>query len=444
MTAFDLRAVAADLCEAALAAVDPAAAVRRGFRVVAGRLEVGGRSFALERFRDIWLVGAGKAAVAMAAPVVDLLGERLRGGVVVTKDGHVVRELSGKVHVLEASHPLPDVRALAAAREMATLLAEVGPDDLVVLLLSGGGSALSTLPADDITLAELADTTDALLRSGATIAELNAVRKHLERLKGGGLARLVRGATLVTLAIADVVGDEPSVIASGPSVADPSTFEQALAVLDRHGLRARLPRSVVGRLERGLAGTVPETPKAGDPAFLRAVYALVANNALAAEAAVEKARALGFDALLLTTRLQGEAREVGRVVAALAREVSAADRPVKRPGCLVLGGETTVTVRGPGRGGRNQELALGAALELEGVPSTLVTAFGTDGTDGPTDAAGAMATGDTLVRSRALGLDAARHLAENDAYGFFAPLGDLVLTGPTGTNVSDLVFVLVA
>jgi hydroxypyruvate reductase len=442
MAAFDLRTVAERLREAALFAVEPERAVLRSIRLADGQLEVGGERCELAHFRDIWLIGAGKAAPAMAAAVFALLGERISGGVVVTKDGHLARSLPAAVSVFEASHPVPDARGLAAGRAVAALLGRATADDLVVFALSGGGSALLTLPADGITLAELGATTEALLRSGATIHELNGVRKHLDVLKGGGCARLARGATLVTLALSDVVGDDPSVIASGPSVADPSTFADALAVLERRGLRTGLPKSVVARLERGERGLLPETPKAGDAALARATYAVVGNNRLAAEAAVSAARALGLDARLLTSELSGEAREVGRTVAALAREIGGEGRRIQRPACLVFGGETTVTVRGSGRGGRNQELALAAALALDGVPDVLVSAFGTDGSDGPTDAAGALATGDTLARARARGLDPLRHLAENDAYPFFAPLGDLIMTGPTGTNVSDLVFVL--
>jgi hydroxypyruvate reductase len=442
MAAFDLRLVAERLRQAALRAVDPERAVRRFFDAE-GRLVVAGRSYEAGRFPRVWLVAVGKAALAMAAPIAEYFASRLAGGLVVTKDGHVDRALAGSVRVLEAGHPVPDERSLAAGRELQALLGAVGSDDLVVLLLSGGGSALLTLPADDITLDALRATTDALLRTGATIHELNSVRKHLDRLKGGGVLGLVPGATVVTLALSDVVGDDPSVIASGPSVPDPSTFAQALDVVERYGLRDRLPASVVTRLERGARGAVPETPKPGDAAFERSVYAVVAGNRQAAEAAVNMARELGFEAWLCTTELSGEAREVGRSVAGLARQVRSQKRPGVRPSCLVLGGETTVTVRGSGRGGRNQELALAAALALEDVSDVLVSAFGTDGTDGPTDAAGAVATGDTVARARSRGLDPAKYLAENDAYHCFAALADLIVTGPTGTNVSDLVIVLV-
>ena len=444
MTDFDLGSVARRLREAALAAVDPALAVARAVRIENGRLELAERIYELAGFSRIWLVGMGKASLAMSAALAELLGPRLSGGLVVALEGHGGSPLGTNVQVLEASHPLPDERSLAAGLRIVAFLEGVSRDDLVILALSGGASALVALPASELTLDELRVTTDVLLRSGATIDEVNSVRKHLDVLKGGGLARLARGATLVTLALSDVIGDEPSAIASGPSVPDPTTFADALEVIERHAVQAALPRSVLERLEQGRAGARPETPKPGDAAFERSVYAVVASNRLAAEAAADAARRLGFHSLVLTTRLAGEAREVAQVVAALAREVSERGCPVRRPGCLVLGGETTVHVRGNGLGGRNQEFALAAALALDGVPDVLVSAFGTDGRDGPTDAAGAVAAGDSVRRGRALGLEAARHLADNDAHRFFAPLGDLIITGPTGTNVSDLVFVLVA
>ncbi|HSU38315.1 MAG TPA: DUF4147 domain-containing protein [Polyangiaceae bacterium] len=444
MTAFDLRSVARRLREAALAAVEPALAVARAVHLENERLEVAGRVYELAGFSHVWLLGMGKAGTAMSAALVERLGPRLAGGLVVTLDRQAGSPLGADVQVLEGSHPLPDERSLAAGRAVAAFLQAVSPDDLVILALSGGASALVVLPAGELTLDELRTTTDVLLRSGATIDEVNTVRKHLDVLKGGGLARLARGATLVTLALSDVVGDEPSAIGSGPSVPDPTTFADALQVIERHAVQAALPRSVLERLEQGRAGARPETPKPGDAAFERSVYAVVASNRLAAEAAAYAARPLGFHSLVLTTRLAGEAREVAQVVAALAREIGEHGRPVRRPGCLVLGGETTVHVRGNGLGGRNQEFALAAALALDGVPDVLVSAFGTDGRDGPTDAAGAVAAGDSVRRGRALGFEAARHLADNDAHRFFAPLGDLIITGPTGTNVSDLVFVLVA
>lgn len=427
---------------AALAAVEPGAAVRRHVQRRGERLIVGGRSCDLGAVERVWLVGGGKAAPIMAAALYTILGERLSGGLVVTKYGHADPRLrSGPVEVVEAGHPLPDEAGVAAARRLADILIHATGRDLVLVVLSGGGSALLTLPADGLSLADLRHTTDLLLRCGATIVELNAVRKHLSQLAGGGLARLAGQAPVLSLILSDVVGDPPDAIASGPTVPDPTTFADAWAVLQRYDLVERVPPAVRQRLQAGLEGHLPETPKPGSRLFQHVQNVIIGSNRLAAEAAVEAARAWKLNALLLSTFVEGEARQVGRVAAALAKELVHHDRPVPRPACLVWGGETTVTVRGRGRGGRNQELALAAALAMEGLPNVVLVALGTDGSDGPTDAAGAVATGETAARARALGLDGVVHLENNDAYPFFDALDDLIRTGPTGTNVNDLLFI---
>jgi len=429
------------VARAALAAVEPGAAVRRPVQLAGDDLIVAGRTYDLATTGRLWVVGGGKAATAMAAALHTLLGERLAGGLVVTKYGHVDSCLdTGPVEVVEAGHPLPDEAGVAGTRRMADLLAGATGRDLVLAVISGGGSALMTLPAGGLSLADLQATTGLLLRSGATIVELNTVRKHLSQIKGGGLARLAGEAQVISLILSDVVGDPLDAIASGPLVPDPTTFADAWAVLQRYGLDDRVPSPVRARLRAGLDGALSDTPKPGDPLFARVQNVVVGSNRLAAEAAVETARARDLNALLLSTFVEGEARQVARVAAGLARELVAYDRPVPRPACLVWGGETTVTVRGSGKGGRNQELALAAALAMEGLPGIVLVALGTDGTDGPTDAAGAVATGETAARARALGLDPGAHLADNDAYPFFAALGDLICTGPTGTNVNDLLF----
>jgi glycerate 2-kinase len=429
---------------AALAAVDPGDAVRRHVRREGEWLVVAGQTYDLAAFDRVWVVGGGKAATAMAAALYDLLGARLSGGLVVTKYGHTDPVLdTGPVEVVEAGHPLPDAAGVVGARRIAALLAGATERSLVLAPISGGGSALLTLPAEGLSLADLQATTDLLLRCGATIVELNAVRKHLSAIKGGGLARLAAPAPVVSLILSDVVGDPLETIASGPTAPDPSTFAGTWAVLARYDLVEQVPAAVRARLRAGLGAEIPDTPKPGDPLFERIQNVVIGSNRLAAEAAVEAARARGLNALLLSTFVEGEAREVARVAAALAKEVVRYDRPVPRPACLLWGGETTVTVRGKGKGGRNQELALAAALALEGWLGVVLVALGTDGTDGPTDAAGAVATGQTVARARALGLDAAAHLADNDAYPFFDALDDLVHTGPTGTNVNDLLFLFV-
>lgn len=437
--------------QAALAAVEPGAAVRRHVRREGSHLAVSGRSYDLACVERIWVVGGGKAATAMAAALQDLLGDRLTGGLIVTKYGHAdPQQDTGPIVAVEAGHPIPDEAGVNGAGRMRSLLRQATQKDLVFAVLSGGGSALLTLPAPGLTLANLQSTTDLLLRSGATIVELNAVRKHLSQIKGGGLARMAAPAPVISLILSDVVGDPLDVIASGPTAPDPTTLADAWAVLERYDLARRVPQAVRERLlpalgetglPEGAAGEPAETPKPGDSLFRQVQNLIIGSNRLAAEAAVAAARAGGLNALLLSTFVEGEARQVARVAAALAKEMVACDRPVPRPACVVWGGETTVTVRGSGKGGRNQELALAAALAMEGLPHVLLVALGTDGTDGPTDAAGAVATGETIARARALGLDAEGCLENNDAYPFFAALDDLIRTGPTGTNVNDLLFV---
>jgi hydroxypyruvate reductase len=313
----------------------------------------------------------------------------------------------------------------------------------VICLISGGASALLPAPAPPITLEEKQQVTRLLLACGATIHEINAVRKHISEVKGGQLARLAYPARVLSLLLSDVIGDPLDVIGSGPTAPDASTFADALAVLDKYGLRERVPAPVRERLERGAAGEIPETPKADDPVFQRTQNLIVGNNRTAVDAAAKIARVFGFRPLVLSTMIEGETREVARVHAAIVREILASGRPARPPVCLISGGETTVTLRGNGLGGRNQEFVLAAAIELAGLPDVVVLSGGTDGTDGPTDAAGAIADGATLARAERIGLDARRMLAENDSYHFFEPLGDLIKTGPTNTNVMDLRLLLV-
>ncbi|HMN60082.1 MAG TPA: DUF4147 domain-containing protein, partial [Anaerolinea sp.] len=311
-------------------------------------------------------------------------------------------------------------------------------------LISGGGSALLTCPAEGISLDDMRAVTGLLLGCGANINEMNAVRKHLDLVKGGGLARWAAPARTAALILSDVIGDPLDVIASGPCVPDSSSFASAWSILERYNLIDRLPEAVRARLQSGLRGQVAETPKPGDPLFERVQNEVIASNYQAAQAALEQARRDGWQTLLLTTYLQGEARQAGRMLAAVARQAAGSAEPLGRPACLVLGGETTVTLRGDGLGGRNQELALGAVAEMDGLADAFLVALATDGGDGPTDAAGAVVTGETLVRARAAGLDPADFLARNDAYHFFQPLADLLLPGPTQTNVNDLAFLFLA
>jgi len=376
----------------------------------------------------------------MARAVEDILEDRVTAGLVVVRTGYTTP--LRRITLREAGHPLPDPAGEAAARKILSLVSGLSPNDLVVCLISGGGSALLPLPREGLTLRDKVDTTDLLLRSGADITEINTVRKHLSRIKGGQLARAAAPARLVTVVVSDIVGSPLDAIASGPTVPDGTTFADALAVLDKYGLTARVPAAVLATLRRGAAGALPETPKPGDPAFDRAFATIIADGAAAARAAAAEAERLGFHALLLSTYIEGEAREVGRALAGIAREIAGTGQPVPRPACIVCGGETTVTVTGTGRGGRNQEVALGAARPLAGLPETLIVSFATDGVDGPTDAAGAVADGTTLARARARGLEPARHLADNNAYPLLDAIGDLIRIGPTNTNVNDLMVIL--
>jgi glycerate 2-kinase len=429
--------------DAALAAVDPARAVRQHMAREGDTLTVAGRRYDLSRFENVWVVGGGKAAAPMVAALVEILGDRLGDGVMLTKYGYSDSGLPGAVVVREAGHPVPDAAGVEGTRQLAALATRAGADDLVICPISGGGSALLVLPAPGIELEDLQVLTEQLLRSGATINELNAVRKHLSQVKGGGLARMAAPAAVVSLVLSDVVGDPLDVIASGPTSPDSTTYGDAWAVLESYDLLKVAPEPILTRLRAGLSGEIAETPKADDPIFERVQNVIVGSNRQAAEAAVMQAQELGFDTLLLSTFVEGEAREVARVAAALAKEIVRYGEPFAAPACLVWGGETTVTVRDEGLGGRNQELALAAALALDGWRDVVLVALATDGTDGPTDAAGAYVSGETLARARQQDLDAVDYLARNDSYHFFQQLGDLIITGPTQTNVNDLLFLFV-
>ena len=383
------------------------------------------------------LVAAGKAASAMAREAERILGTALSQSLCVDVSDRIPL---ARTRRLIAGHPVPDEAGRRAADEVEALARGLGADDLLLLLISGGASALLPAPVEGLTLDDKARTTSVLLRAGTAIGELNAVRKHLSRLKGGGLARAAAPARIACLALSDVVGDEPSTIASGPAAADPTTYATALEVLDRKGVREMVPAAVRRHLEAGAQGERPETPKPGDPLFRRVAFSVVGSNRLSLAAAAVEARRQGMRPLVLTTRLEGEAREVARALVAVLRECVEEGRPAAPPACLLAGGETTVTVTGGGRGGRNQELVVAAAEPLADFPvAALVASLATDGIDGDSDAAGGVADSSTLARAEALGLaPPSAFLAENDSRSFLGPLGDLLVTGPTGTNVMDL------
>ena len=436
------RRAIVSVLEAALAAVDPRQAILALLHCENDTLTVGQQRYDLSRFQRIFVVGAGKAGAPMAQAVETVLGERISAGLVVVKTDHSAP--TTRVEIVEATHPVPDAAGVAAGQRILALAETAGADDLVIALLSGGGSALLVSPAEGLTLADKQQMTGALLACGATIQEMNCLRKHCSALKGGQLARAVAPATLITLVLSDVVGSPLDVIASGPTVPDKTTWADAWAVVEKYQLTDKLPATIVARLRAGLAGEIADTPKPGDPVFKTAQTQIVADNLVAAQAACAQAQMVGFNPLLLTTYLEGEAGEVAKVVVALAKQAQASGQPVALPACLVLGGETTVTLgANPGQGGRNQELALSAALALQGATGITIVSLATDGSDGPTDSAGGVADGDTVARGRALGLSAAEHLRRHDAYAFLQATNDLLITGPTQTNVNDLVFAFV-
>lgn len=435
------RAHALRIFKAAVRAADPAACVRRALTVARGQLQIGDLALPLDKVSRLVVLGAGKATAAMAVAAEEILGDAICAGAINTKYGHALP--LERLTTAECGHPIPDEAGVTGALAMLDLLEGLDERALVLCLFSGGGSALMPAPAEGITLEQKQATTRLLLECGATIDQVNAVRKHLSRVKGGQLARLARPAAVVSLMISDVIGDRLDTIASGPTYPDSTTFGDCLDLARQYDILQRLPTPVRQRLEAGAAGDLEETPRAGDEAFATTHNFVVGNNALALQAAQETARQLGYRTLVLSSRIAGETRDVAGVHAAIAQEVAATGQPVEAPACIISGGETTVTIRGQGKGGRNQEFALAAAMELDGTESITALSGGTDGTDGPTDAAGAVADGTTVARARDLGLSAAEHLSANNSYAFFEPLGDLLMTGPTGTNVMDLRLLLI-
>jgi len=416
-----LRTAAARIFQAALKAADPAEAVKRHFDLPKGK------------FEKIYVVGAGKATAAMAQAIERILGKRITAGFINVKHGHTAK--LRYIEQNECGHPIPDEAGVRGAERIAGIAGEATAQDLVICLISGGGSALMPLPAPPITLEEKQATTNLLLACGATIHEINAVRKHISAIKGGQLAALASPARVVSLILSDVIGDNLDVIGSGPTSPDASTFTTARDVFEKYAIWKKVPKAVRNRIEAGMRGEIAETPKKLSGVENR----IIGSNSLALDAAARKARELGFRTLILSSTIDGETRDVAQVHAAIAREIRASGHPVRPPACVISGGETTVTLRGKGKGGRNQEFALAAAIGIVGMNDVLIFSAGTDGTDGPTDAAGAQSDGQTFAR----GKDPLCHLAENDAYSFFAPLGDLIMTGPTGTNVMDVHLVLV-
>ncbi len=427
--------------EAALQAAEPGRLIKSKLRVVDGQLLLEGGKYDLGKFRRILVIGGGKAAGQMARAVESVLGDWITAGIVnvpASEPGVGRRKRTIELH--PATHPLPNRSGLEGVGRMLDLVASPTNDDLVICLISGGGSSLLPMPSEGVTLADKMEVTRSLLRAGATIQELNVVRKHLSALKGGWLAKRLYPSVVLALVISDVVRNRLDSIASGPLYPDSSTFRDAIQVLKRHGLWEGVPDGVAALLTRGVEGKAPETPKAGSRYFTKVTNVIIGSNDDASNAALRYLKSKGQRPTLLTTSLEGEARYAGMFLGSVLQNASS--KP--RPSSFIMGGETTVTVRGDGRGGRNQEFALGAAIKLNGSHGVSMVALGTDGLDGTTGAAGAIVDGCTIGRGAALGLSAEDTLLWNDTFRYFGKLGDLVMTGPTGTNVNDVAVAVVA
>jgi len=430
----------------ALSVVDPTKILKERIRIEKDLLwiKIGDNServFDLNRFDKIFLVGTGKSSNSMAQAIEEIFEDRLTEGVITTKYGHLLP--LKKTQIIEAGHPIPDQKGHEGAKIIHNLLKGSGPEDLVIFLLSGGGSALLPFPANGIELKEKQEATQLLLDCGADIKEINTIRKHISRVKGGWLAKWAYPSTVIGFILSDVVGDPLDAIGSGPTVPDPSTFDEAWEVLRKYDLLNRIAPSIKNFLKLGKEGKVEESLKMGDVVFEKVYNSIIGSNIISLRAAEKKATSLGLNTLILSSSIEGETREAARFHTAIAKEVISSGNPIPRPACILSGGETTVTIKGHGLGGRNQEFALAGALEISGIEKVVLLSGGTDGTDGPTDASGAVADHTTIQRAKSMGMDPKAHLNNNDAYPFFQKLGDLLITGPTQTNVMDVRILLV-
>ncbi len=441
-----MHSEAVEIFNSSIEAVDPYQAVKRFVHLEKDIVTLGPKDkpivqLDLTKYDRVLLVGAGKATAPMAKALEELFGKRIEKGMINVKYGFT--ENLDFTEIIEAGHPLPDKNGMKGTIKILNFLESAGEKDLIFSLISGGGSALLPLPAGRITLSEKQELTSNLLDCGATIDEINAIRKHISSSKGGQMARAAYPATIINLMLSDVVGDKIDVIASGPFVPDGSTFKEVMEILGKYDLKD-IPATIQAHLKAGLEGEISETPKANEPIFDRIYNIIVGSNILALKAASNKAKELGYEALILSSQIEGETKEVAVVHSAIAKEILKTGKPVPPPACIISGGETTVTIRGNGLGGRNQEFCLAAALDLAQIPRhVVILSGGTDGNDGPTDAAGAVVDPFTVWRGKNIGLKAADYLANNDAYHFFEKTENLLITGPTNTNVMDVRLVLV-
>lgn len=438
-----LRRDALSILRSSIKACDPLRAVKRSLRVGRGKLWVDDSSYDLKLFKRVFVIGAGKASARMARATEEILGDRISCGVIVTKRGHRL-PLRTEIELLEGSHPLPDEQGLKGTRRIVKLLSRTAADDLVILLLSGGGSALLVSPVRGISLRDKIRLTDALLRCGADIKEINTMRKHISQVKGGRLAELAQPSSVLTLILSDVIGDRLDSIASGPTAPDETTFSDSMRIINKYKLGNKIPSSIYSHLKKGTRGKTEETPKPGDPIFRKVKNVIIGSNRMALAAAEKKAKDLGFNTYVLPRPVAGDTtRAAGRHVR-LVKDVKLGKGPIRPPACVISGGETTVKIRGKGKGGRNQEFALVGAVGINGMKNVVLLSAGTDGTDGPTDAAGAICDGETVDRALRKGLNPEGYLVENDSFHFFSKLGDLIITGPTHTNVMDVHLALIA
>ncbi len=432
---------AKEIFEAGLKAVAPADCVKRVVSLKNSILRISNSNYDLNEIEKLIVIGAGKATPAMAVAIEQILGQHIDEGLITTKYGHKLP--LNYIETVECGHPIPDNEGVKATLRLLNIVSNLNSNTLVICLFSGGGSALLPAPVHGINLEEKQETTKLLLEAGCTIDEINTVRKHTSRIKGGLLAKAAHPAKVISLILSDVVGDRLDTISSGPTCPDNTTYKDCLNIIRKYDLEAQLPKSVVDTITERAKNRRCETPNHQSNWFSKVQNIIIGNNKMALEAAESKARDLGYTTLLLTSCLQGEAKEVGIVLSSIAKEVKLNEQPISRPACLLSGGETTVKIKGKGVGGRNQELALSAAIQIENLPDVVLLSCGTDGNDGPTDATGAIIDGNTVAEGIALGNSATQFLANNNSYAFFSNINRLIKTGPTGTNVMDIQIILI-
>jgi len=437
-----MRNNAVSIFQKGLQAVEPGAAIKKYCRLENNRLFIGDNVYNLSMYKNLFVIGAGKASAPMAAALEDILGERITKGIINVKYKHVAH--LDRIKLIEAGHPIPDENGQNGASAILDLAHSAEKNDLVLCLISGGGSALLPLPYKGLTLKDKQETIKELLACGASIHEINAIRKHTSMIKGGRLALAAHPATLVSLILSDVVGDDLDVISSGLTVADSTTYKDCIKIFEKYNIIKKLPENIINHIKTGISGKLPESPKTGDPVFEKTYNLVIGSNMEAMLAAKLHAEVLGYKTIVLSSMIEGETREVAKVHGAIAKEIIKTGNPLPPPACILSGGETTVTLKGKGLGGRNQEFSLAAAIDIAGADSIVVLSGGTDGTDGPTDAAGAIADNNTFKRAKDMGIDPYNFLENNDSYHFFKKLDDLLITGPTNTNVMDLRILLVA